>query len=603
MVGGDERAGLVDRRFRAGEPAIAQAGGAVDGRRRVTADPHLERLGGHGGDLRAVDVLARAETANDVERVLEAGDASVDVDVHGRELLGAAADGALHDEAPGRDGRQRADLLGDEHRVPQREQVERAGRPFVPLGQQPAEHRGVLVVGDGHAVVVADEERVEPCVACGPRPLDHPPRSGAPIVDHVAGQRVDDARARAVAELGAGRQSLHGLHALDRHAPDRDRFVRSHEQVQVDAVAAPRAGTVELPRLESRSRAGYALAVGAHPFAYDSQALDLLGRQRPVPARADVEQQVPAAPGHLAQRVDELTRRLVVRVRGVVAPALVHRHARLPRPAGWSRGNELLGRLVVAEPRQTVVDEDVGLQRVDELDQLAPAPLRRRPLPSAVEPQHVDAAVVGEELGDLPGQVFEVAAPPLGPGHGWRVAEAVGLVRLGERGVVRRAPVGQREVEADAQTLGAHGVDELAHDVAPERRVLDRELGELGVEHRVARVVLGGEHRVGGTGVARGAGESGGVPCGGGERRRRRVVLLDRHRLAEGQREGAADERPRDLETLLTGVVPVHEEPEARAREPIGCGPLAQLRSRVPARAPVCSPSAMNTSPFTMVAS
>src|SRR5205085_10751378 len=52
--------------------------------------------------------------------------------------------------------------------------------------KQPAEQRAVLVVGDGHAVVVADEERVEPGIACRPRPLDHPPRPGAPILDHVA---------------------------------------------------------------------------------------------------------------------------------------------------------------------------------------------------------------------------------------------------------------------------------------------------------------------------------------------------------------------------------------------------------------------------------
>src|SRR5437879_1171736 len=68
-----------------------------------------------------------------------------------------------------------------------------------------------------------------------------------------------------------------------------------------------------------------------------------------------------------------------------------------------------------------------------------------------------------------------------------------------------------------------------------------------------------------------------GVPRGGCEGRRRGVVLLDRHRLSEGEREGAAHEGPRDLEALLTRVVPVHEQPEARAREPTGCGRFAQL--------------------------
>ena len=62
-----------------------------------------------------------------------------------------------------------------EHRVPQRQQEQRAGRAVVPLREQPAEHRDVLVVGHRHVVVVADEQAVEPGVGRGPRPLDHPP--------------------------------------------------------------------------------------------------------------------------------------------------------------------------------------------------------------------------------------------------------------------------------------------------------------------------------------------------------------------------------------------------------------------------------------------
>ena len=39
------------------------------------------------------------------------------------------------------------------------------GGPLVPLREQAAEHRDVLVVGDRHVVVVADEQAVEPGVA------------------------------------------------------------------------------------------------------------------------------------------------------------------------------------------------------------------------------------------------------------------------------------------------------------------------------------------------------------------------------------------------------------------------------------------------------
>src|ERR1019366_6288168 len=53
---------------------------------------------------------------------------------------------------------------------------------------------------------------------------------------------------------------------------------------------------IELPGLEAGHRADDARAVARHPLRDDVEALDLLGRQAAVAARADVEQQVSQAP-------------------------------------------------------------------------------------------------------------------------------------------------------------------------------------------------------------------------------------------------------------------------------------------------------------------
>ena len=62
-----------------------------------------------------------------------------------------------------------------------RQQEERADRPVPPLGQQPAQHRRVLVVGAPGRVVLAQEQGLQPGVSRGPDPLDHPLRAGAHV--------------------------------------------------------------------------------------------------------------------------------------------------------------------------------------------------------------------------------------------------------------------------------------------------------------------------------------------------------------------------------------------------------------------------------------
>src|SRR6185503_8953273 len=115
----------------------------------------------------------------------------------------------------------------------------------------------------------------------------------------------------------------HAAHAPHGQAAHRDRLVRTHEHVEIDAVAPAGGRPVELPGLEAGPGAEDALAVAPHPCLDRGEALELLGRKPAVAHRAHVEEQVAALAGHLAQRVDQLPRRLPVRIARIVAPALV----------------------------------------------------------------------------------------------------------------------------------------------------------------------------------------------------------------------------------------------------------------------------------------
>ena len=119
------------------------------------------------------------------------------------ELLGAAAERALHDERPGRDRRERADLLGDEHRMPQRQQEQRAGR-----AGRPTRRAGGRASGrsGSRAPARCGGRRRTGCRAPRPPrprgPLDHPPRAVAHVRRRVAAaERGADLHARSLARV------------------------------------------------------------------------------------------------------------------------------------------------------------------------------------------------------------------------------------------------------------------------------------------------------------------------------------------------------------------------------------------------------------------
>src|SRR5260370_4741861 len=72
-------------------------------------------------------------------------------------------------------------------------------------------------------------------------------------------------------------------------------------------------------------------AVRGEPAADLPQPFHGLGRDRPVGARPDVEEQVGIAARRLDEIVDQLWYRLVPAIRQVEAPRVVHRERRLER--------------------------------------------------------------------------------------------------------------------------------------------------------------------------------------------------------------------------------------------------------------------------------
>src|SRR3989442_11145084 len=148
--------------------------------------------------------------------------------------------------------------------------------------------------------------------------------------------------------------------------------------MEIDAVIAPRGGAVELPRLEPWIGADDAFRVPRTPLIEHGEPLDLLGGQAPIAHRAHVEQQIAALACHLAESMNELASGLESRIGRIVAPALVDGEAGLPCARRRFRRNELLGRIEIAEARQAVVHQDVGLEGADERMELRAPPLLRR---------------------------------------------------------------------------------------------------------------------------------------------------------------------------------------------------------------------------------
>jgi len=137
----------------------------VTGRNKGVIEDHFDRMYELDATLAArakkaeMEILARdqpeagamsftrQQAPDNFKGFLESRRTRPDVGAHGGEPGLAPAEPALHDEGALSDGGQCPDLLGHQHRVPQREQEQTPGRGLAPLREQPAEHRRVLVIG------------------------------------------------------------------------------------------------------------------------------------------------------------------------------------------------------------------------------------------------------------------------------------------------------------------------------------------------------------------------------------------------------------------------------------------------------------------------
>ena len=193
-------------------------------RLRRAADPDLERFRGHGSDARPVDLLSREQPPNRVEAGLEARRTTAERHAQGPELVGTAADRGLHHEAPPGDRRQRADLLRQQHRVPERQQEERARGVVAPLREQAADNRDVLVVDARRGgVVVAHEQRVEPGAVRRSGPLDHPARARPRLRDISAPHRHPDSHSGHSTRSSDSHETLRFVDDDRRRTPPRGR--------------------------------------------------------------------------------------------------------------------------------------------------------------------------------------------------------------------------------------------------------------------------------------------------------------------------------------------------------------------------------------------
>ena len=213
------------------------------------------RVARHGPvPVRTVHGLPGPQCPDDRQRLLELRRLAPVPDAHRGELSPAPADRALQDERPLRDARERRRLLGDQHRVPQRQEVQRPGLPRAPLRQHAAEDRRVLVVRRRRRVVVADEQRVQPRRVGRPRPFDHVARAGADIVHPVCARHGDTDSHPATLEFRA--EAPHATGSDGRHRTAHQALALEDE-VAPHGVAGPHPGnpvTVGGPHLSVRNR-------------------------------------------------------------------------------------------------------------------------------------------------------------------------------------------------------------------------------------------------------------------------------------------------------------------------------------------------------------
>ena len=127
--------------------------------------------------------------------------------------------------------------------------------------------------------------------------------------------------------------------------------------------------------------------------------------------RADVQQIIASLARAIDQIANDRRDRFPILVVLVIAPVVVHRHARFPRLGIGAAGNRLFRSAIVAHVAfaDPIVDDDVRLQRADVFVKIVTALFRPSVFPLAVEPEDADRAIVGQQFLDLALHISRVA--------------------------------------------------------------------------------------------------------------------------------------------------------------------------------------------------
>ena len=363
-------------------------------------------------------------------------------------------------------------------------------------------------------------------------------------------------------------QHTHPLQMLYGHTAHRYRRHRLHQQVAVECSALQRRRPGKLPGLQSGTGSDDRLAMATHPATELRHARRLRWRNAPLTVGPDIEQQVAAATGHFAQGMHQRGRRLVMIVLGVEPPAHVHGQAGFPGLGRWFGRHELLRRRKIAMTGKAIVDQDVWLQLADQSFEAIDIPHLGATFPGAIEPDHVDGAIISKQLSDLPTQIGLIRGPAFGRRR--RIAaKHIGPHPIGEGRIIGMVPIGQRVIEADLQAMAPAGPDEGTNNIGTRSRLGDSMLAMPAGPQRIAVVVTGREH-----GIAHAGGCSSGNP--GFWRSRVRLptigvgmVGFGRNILPHRQGDDTANERPAGFPAGAGPRAPMDEQAKAGRFKPM----------------------------------
>ena len=217
-----------------------------------------------------------------------------------------------------------------------------------------------------------------------------------------------------------------------------------------------------------------------HPLADGGEDVNRRLRNRAVRLWSYIQQVVAGVTRTGHQIAHNRFRRFPIVICALVAPTVVHGHARFPRLR--IRLNVLFGSSEVFDNAGAVIDQNVRLKLAHHFVHLFGLPTFGRQRPVDVIPENVQLAVVRTQLAHLTMDVIHKPAS----------RRFIGLAHR----PVRMVPIHQRIIEAHVHSFTAGGFHELRYQVTAGRLLWRTVVGQLGIEVAEAFVMLGGHHHI-----------------------------------------------------------------------------------------------------------